>query len=56
MNKYNRIVLLSLLLFSWSMVEAQTAIDLEIRAFDLIELNNGNQFEGKILVELADSV
>ena len=56
MNKYNRIVLLSLLLVSWSVGEAQTAIDLEIRAFDLIELNNGNQFEGKILVELTDLI
>ncbi len=56
MNKYNRIVLLSLLLFSWSVVEAQSAIDLEIRAFDLIELTNGNQFEGTILAELTELI
>ena len=56
MNKYNRTVLLSLLLFSWSVVEAQSAIDLEIRAFDLIELNNGNQFEGTILAELTNLI
>ncbi len=50
----NMIVLL-LLLFS-PVLMGQDGIDMEIRAQDIIELNNGNRFEGRILSELNDLI
>ncbi|MDE0959322.1 MAG: tetratricopeptide repeat protein [Planctomycetota bacterium] len=53
---FSCLLFIAFLLFPRAVLEGQTAIDLEIRAYDVIELNNGNQFEGRIIAELSNLI